>query len=354
MSIGWEAIVRVENAPSWGSQGTLGHRGIYLFADSVRPVFGPQPRERDNKLTGARESSGSTYSVDDFYPTCEITWQPRIDDILPFALAHFQAGTVKNVGGTQPGTYEFVRVPSSLQFTTNGSVIGTNPYSINIDVMYGNSLVGGGTGANGYRFFNGIVDKLTFTNKYGEDLQCTAMIRFLNGSRFNFPSGFNSVPSGLGSFSAFSVITDWQGTVAPDGEAANLNVDNCELTFNNALAERSKLGQRGWNRFPMAQHWLAEGNLGMEFNRDLNQIAEGTSHSGTFQWQQGGTNNLVFTYHNFVFRPADPDVSGGQSIVDITLPFRAYPSVTGGTSCVMRVYTGTNFGSALFGFVGID
>jgi hypothetical protein len=345
MSIGYEALVRIEAAPSWGSQGTLGHRGIYLFADSVNPVFGAQPRERDNKLTGARESSGSTYSVDDFYPSCEITWQPRVDDILPVLLAHFQIGTA-----FAGGTYEFVRVDKNLTFTTNGSNWGTHPYSINVDVFYGNSLVGGGTGANGYRFFNGIVDKLTFNNAYGEDLKVTANIKFLTGSRFNFPSGFNGAPLGIGSFSEYSQLVDWVGTVAPAGEAANINVDNAELSFNNAVAERSKLGQRGWNRFPLAQHWMAEGNLGMEFNRDLNIIAEGTSNSGTFEWVQAAGNALRITYHNFVYRPTDPNVTDGQSVVDISLPFRAYPSKTGGTSCVFRVYTGTLFGTNLFNF----
>lgn len=352
--IGYEAVVRVEAAPSWGSQGGLNsgtfvHRGIYLFADSVTPVFGAQARERDNKLLGARESSGSTYSVDDFYPTCEITWQPRVDDILPFALAHFQIATAY-----AGGTYEFVRVGSNLTFLTNGSNWGTHPYSINVDVFLGNSLVGGGTGANGYRFFNGIVDKLTFTNAYGEDFKCTAICKFLTGSRFNFPAGIGTSPSSLGSFSAYSQLVDWQGTVAPTGESANINVDNVELTFDNKLGERSKLGQKGWNRFPLAQHWLAEGVLGMEFNRDLNIIAEGTSNSGTFEWVQAAGNAIRFTYHNFVYRPVDPAVTDGQAIVDISLPFRAYPTTTGGTSCVMRVYTGTLFGTTLFNFFALQ
>ncbi len=348
--IGWEAVVRVEAAPSWGSQGTVGHRGIYLFADSVTPDFGAQSRERDNKLAGARESSGSSYSVDNFYPKCSITWQPRVDDILPFALAHFQIATAY-----AGGTYEFTRVGSNLTFLTNGSNWGTHPYSVNVDVFFGNSLVGGGTGANGFRFFNGIVDKLTFNNAYGEDLKCTAEIKFLSGSRFNFPSGFPQAPSSLGSFSAYSQLVDWVGTVAPTGESANMNVDKCDLIFDNKLGERSKLGQRGWNRFPLAQHWMAEGNLGMEFNRDLNIIAEGTSNTGTFEWTAAvGANSIKIWYHNFVYRPANPAVTDGQSIVDIGLPFRAYPSVTGGTSCVMRVYTGSLFGTNLFNFFGLQ
>lgn len=346
MSIGWEAIVRVEAAPSWGSQGTLGHRGIFLFADSVRPDFGAQTRERDNKLTGGRESNGSTYSIDSFNPTCEITWQPRADDILPFAMAHFQLGTA-----FAGGTFEFIRVPQSLQFVTNGSNWGTHPYSINVDIFFGNSLIGGGTGANGYRFFNGIVDKLTFTNGYGEDLKCTAMIKFQSGSRFNFPSGFSTVPSSVGSFSAYPILVDWQGSIAINADT--FQVDKVELSFNNALGERSKIGQRGFNRFPMVQHWMAEGNLGMELTRELTVTAEGTSNVGTFEWVQAAGNAIRMTYHNMVYRPNNPDVTDGQSIVDQSVPFRAYPTVTNGTSCVLRVYTGTLFGTTLFNFNGL-
>lgn len=347
MSVGYEALIRVQAAESWGSQSAFAKRGIYLYADSVRPDFGAQPRERDNKLIGGRESSGSTYSVDSFQPTCEITWQPRVDDILPFMLAHFQIGT--SLAG---GTYQFWRIDRNLTWTTNGSNIGTNPYSINVDVYYGNSLIGGGTGANGYRFFNGIVDKLTFNGKYGEDFKCTAMLKFLSGSRFNFAAGIGTAPSSLGSYSDFSVLTDWMGTVNITGESS-LDIDGVELSFDNKTAERSKLGQRGYSRFPLAAHWMAEGNFEMEFNRDLNEIAEGTTQIGTVDVKGGNGNQMSFLYHNFVFRPNNPEVSDGQSLVDITVPFRAYPTKSSGTSCSVYVYTGSTYGSLLFNFNGL-
>jgi len=351
--VGYEAIVRIEAAPSWGSQGTVGHRGIYLFADSVTPDFGAQPRERDGKLTGARESSGSTYSVTNFYPTCEIVWQPRVDDILPMMLAHFQIGTVFGTTATPTvGTYEFTRVGSNLKFTTNGSNWGTHPYSLNVDVFLGNTLIGGGTGANGYRFFNGIVDLLELTCRYNEDLKARAVMKFLNGSRFNFPSGFSPPPSGLGSFSEKTQLVDNHGTLTVTGE--DYDIDDFSLTFNNNVGERSRIGKTGWNRFPLAQHWMAEGNLGMEFNRDLNILAEGTSQSATFTFHEAVGNRIEAIYHNFVYRPANPAVTDGQSIVDIGLPFRAYPTKTGGTSCVVRVYTGSLFGTSLFNFFALQ
>jgi|SRR5882672_8955932 len=346
--IGYEALVRVEAAPSWGSVGTLGHRGIFLFADSVRPNFGAVVHKRDNKLTGNRESSGSTYSVDQFNQSCEVTWQPRADDILPFVLAHMQNGT-----GLAGGTYEFTRIGRNLTFTTNGSNIGTHPYSINLDVFLGNSLIGGGTGANGYRFFNGIVDKLTFALKYGDDLKCTAMIKFQNGSRFNYPAAFNVTPSGLGSFSAYPLIVDYMGTVNIVNET--LPVDDLEISYDNAVAERSVIGSRGWNRFPLAKHWVAGGRIGMEFARDLNELAEGTTNTGTFEFcQQVGVNHIQNIFHNFFFDPVDPEVTDGETVVDINLPFRGYPTTTSGTSSIVRVYTGTLFGSLLFNFTGIQ
>src|SRR5260221_7399891 len=135
MSAGYEALIRITKSPSWGSvRGTLsGQRGMFLFADSLTPTFGAQAVQRDNKLLGARESSGSTFSVDRFYPTCEFVFQPRPDDVLPILMACFQNGTTYDDGigggtGVVFGTYEFTRIGRNPDYTLLGSNIRTKAY----------------------------------------------------------------------------------------------------------------------------------------------------------------------------------------------------------------------------------
>lgn len=356
MSAGYEALIRISKSPSWGSnRGTLaGQRGIFLYVDSINPSLGADVSQRDNKLLGARESSGSTFSVDRYNSTLEFKYQPRPDDVLPLLMACFQNGTSINDGigggtGVVFGTYQFTRIGKNPDYTTNGSNIGTNAYGLDADIFYSNSLVGGGTGANGIRFTSGIVDKLTWNNKYGEDLIFTVNMKFKGaGSRFNFPSSMTAAPNSLGSYSDFPIFVDYMGTIGLTGES--VDVDTFEAMFDNASESRSKIGQRGYNRFPFSKHFKCTGNIGMELERELNIFAEGTTRAGTFTWSSSGTATIMLIQHNMAQLGHDIPISGGEVIVDETIPYRAYPTVTGGTSSVVYVFTGSTYGTNLFGF----
>ena len=39
---GWESLIRITKSDSWGSAGTLGNRGYFLFADSESLDYGAQ------------------------------------------------------------------------------------------------------------------------------------------------------------------------------------------------------------------------------------------------------------------------------------------------------------------------
>lgn len=360
---GWESLVRITHADSWGTPGTFGKAGYFLYADSEDLDYGAQVTERDAKLIGQRESPVDTFSVDRYFPRGNMSIQPRVDDILYLLMAHFQ-----NVIIIPGGTYQFFRAQNNVQWVQGGSVwaigtarggtsgtIGTgqHPYSVNVDVFFGQSFVtAGGTQANGIRFTNGIVDKLVISNKYGEDLKVVPEFKFLNGSYYAYPTNFTQ-PSVYGSLSQYQRIVDYHGTVSVGSE--DFDVDGVEITFSNNTMDKARLGKRGYNRFPMGARYTAEGNFDMELNRDLAVLAEGVYTSITVDFMAAAANRITCYMPNIANRAFTVPLQGGDQLIELSKGFRAYPPTTGSngaslSSHIVTVYTGTLFASTKFGF----
>ena len=340
---GWESQVRIQAADSWGTAGTFGKRGYFLFLDSETLSYGAQVSERDNKILGLRESPVDTFSVDRYFPRGGITFQPRTDDILLLLGAMFQ-----NVVISGTGTYTFYPLHKVTSFALGGSRIGTNAFSLNVDLFLGQSFITtGGTQANGIRFTNGIVDKLTFTSRYGEDLMCTAEFKFLAGSYYAYPTAF-AAPSVYGSFSAYSRFVDYMGTVTVAGE--DYDIENWTGNFSNNTADRARVGKRGYNRFPFSGKFVADGEFMMELQRDLAVLAEGQYGSLNVNFFQAAGNQILVVQPNIANRAFDIPLNSGEEVIELTRPYRAYPpSGTTGPSTQITVYTGTTFGTALLG-----
>ncbi len=356
MSAGWESMIRVTPCDSWGNAATVGRRGYFLYADSESLSLGAQSKERDGKLVGNRESPPETYTIDRWNPKGGITFQPRVDDVLMLLMAQFQ-----NVVKSGVGTYQFFRNPNQLSWASGGSVFsvgtvigaagtlgtGINVYSVNIDKFFSFSFATG-TQTNGARFLNGIVEKMTFNQKTSEDLSCTVDFKFLSANYATFPAGYGPL-TGLGSFSAFARLVDYMGTFSIANES--FEVDSWEGNFMNNSSDKTRLGYRGFSRFPFTGKWIADGSFDMELNRDPQSFSEGSFANLTMTFFSGVGNMLTVAQPNIVYKPFDIPISGGDSIVNVSKPYRAYaPSGTTGPSTILTVYTGTNFGTALLGF----
>jgi hypothetical protein len=336
---GWESLIRISKCPAWTNQGTLGQRGHFLFADSANLDLGAQVSEIDTKLGGYRESMPDTFRTDRYYPRGEFTFQPRVDDILMILMAHFQ-----NVVKSGTGTYTFYRVDRNLTWTVNGSNIGTHPYTVNVDLLYSPYI---GT-ANGMRFTNGFVDSLTLGVRYGEDLICTPSFKFYAGSTYTYPAGFG-YPSVYGSQSEYSRFTDFHATVVVAGKS--YSIENWQGNFNNNSGDRSKLGYAGYNRFPLAGKWIADGSFDHELEDSIDALKEGEFGSLHAEQYQATTNRILVVQPNVGWRAFTIPISGGDAIIDFSHPYRAYPpSGTTGPSTQVSVITGTNFGTDLLGF----
>lgn len=339
----WESLLRVTKADSWGTPGTLANRGYFLYLDSVSLDYGAQVSERDNKIIGAREVPVNTFSIDRYFPRGQFTFQPRVDDLLLLFGACFQ-----NVVAAS-GTYIFYGQPKALRHTLGGSNLGTHPFSINVDLYFGYSFVtAGGTMANGIRFTNGIVDKLTLSQKYGEDLLCTVDMKFLAGSYYSYPITF-AAPSVFGSFSAYSRFVDYFGTVTVAGK--DYDVDSWEGMFSNNTADKARLGKRGYNRFPNSGRFIVDGSFDMELQDDIAVLAEGQYGSLNVNFFQAAGNQVQVVSPNIAYRPFTVPLNSGDQVVELSRPYRAYPpSGTTGPSTLVTVYTGTALGTTLIGF----
>lgn len=356
MSAGWESSIRITGCTAWASAGTLANRGQFLYCDSENLDFGAQFKERDSKLTGNRESPADTATVDRYFPKGGITFQPRVDDILMIFMAHFQ-----NVVKSGAGTYQFFRIPNQLNWSSNGTVFsvgtiigatatmgtGTTPYSLNVDKCFGFSFASG-TQSNGIRFTNGIVDKLTLSQKYGEDLICTPEFKFLAGSNYLYPTTYGPLTS-FGSFSAYSRFVDYMGTFGISGES--FDVDSWQGMFSNNTTDKSKLGQRGYTRFPLSGKWVGDGSFDLELNRDVAVFAESGTANLTLAMFSAAGCQITVAQPNIVYKPSNINLSSGDSLVEFSKPYRAYPPAgTTGPSTIVTVYTGSTFGIGLMGF----
>lgn len=336
---GWEGCIRITPCTNWGTPGTLGNRGMFLYADSTDLDFGAQMTERDQKLLGIRESLPDSVSVDRFYPRGGFKYQPRVDDILPLLMAHFQ-----NVVKSGTGTYTFTPKATSPDWTTGGSNVGTNVYSVNVDLYLGPFSTSG----NGRRFTSGIVDKLVFSVKYGGDLELTPSFKFLAGSNYSYPTTFIG-PSVYGSFSSFARLVDYQATVAVAGQS--YNVESWTGNFSNNTSDRSNLGNRDYVKFPFSGRWIADGQIDFEVASDISTFEAGGTANLSIDIFAGANNELKIAQPNIYYKAANVNISSGDSPIMVTKGFRAYPPAgTTGPSTQVTVYTGTTFGTGLFGF----
>lgn len=345
---GWESLVRVQASKAWGSVYKASDvPGFFLDVDSITPDLGDEFQERDGKLSGNRESPNSSWSVDSQQPKCSLTFQPRVDDVLMFLMAYFQHCVVSSATPTADGTYVFSKIETNPVWTTGGMNFGTNVYGINLDIAYGQSFNNSGTQANGIRLMNGIVDKLDFNLKYGEDLQLSVDMKFLTGSRYQYPSTFKDL-STYGSYSRSPRLVDYQGTITTGTES--LELDSFSLSLNNNTGDKTKIGQRGFSRFPFMNRMKVEGQLDLELARDINAFNPGSPWNVGGTVFSSGTNYMIISMPNAILKPTTIPINGGEGMISFNLPFRAYPASTGTTAISITVVCGSSYGTSLLGF----
>lgn len=340
MSQGHEAFFAIhEHWKGWGTS-TYQTSGVYPEVDSEALTPDVNIRERDSKIRVGREAHRTTFSADETRPAGNMVIQPRTDDCIPIFMAffqavHFEEGTL--MAGVGTGTFTFVPVNEdpdwvgSLWGSAHGGTEGVanDVYPIMIKKCFDADW----TNKNGEGYTQGLVDTLEFSQPFGEDLTITPGFKFRTVA-LDSDWGVFEPPCAYGSYSEKARFVDWKGTIAftYGGNATTLELDNITVTLNNNTSDKGKIGYKGWSRFPFSGRPVFEGSLDLELvsaQRDLADImADGGSATLSLRWFNSLTDQMLLEFANIHFRTFDRPVSAGDTPVEYSLPFRAYPTDT--------------------------
>ena len=102
---------------------------------------------------------------------------------------------------------------------------------------------------------------------------------------------------------------------------------------------------------PFTGKWTADGSMNFELERDIAKLKEGIGYSLTMDTFESAGNEISIAQSNIRHRAFQIPISGGEALVELNIPYRAYPdSGTNNPSTYVTVYTGTAFGTDLLGF----
>jgi len=356
---GWELLFRVSENPN-GFGSALGQgRGMLLEVTSDELAYNQQTREREDRMRRGRFIDSDAFTVDEAEPGGGLGFVPRSNDILGFLMAHFQCVRYEAVGtvhlGFGTGTFTFIPIAEAPDWagtvwgSSGDGVVATTAdiFSINVERIYGQDLETGQFVQNGLKIENAVVTELEFSQRLGEDLMVTPRMEGKSGdpsAAFGaayFPEE-NAIGGSLGSFSALSMFTDWQGTVqySRGGTGTTLEVQEITYTFENGQEGRRRLGTKNRVRFPFSGRPSHTGELQWEFDRTdvLDDMVNKGSVAIKTRWYEGALNWLEIDQPHCHLLPADAQGAGGDSAVMFTQPFRAFPN-SGTPASFVRVCT---------------
>lgn len=355
MSKGWEAYFRVyENTLGW-ENGTYLTRGNYLDVDSDGLNINAEIKERDSKIAGGRFGLPSAMTEEGEKPAGNIAFQPRSDDILQILMAHFQCvdydeDTLADGWGT--GTFTFVPITDTPDWV--GSTWGTvnrttyaattgDVYPVSMDKIFGYGLSTGTVG-NAFQFTRGIVDVLKFTQDASEDLKMDANFKFRTFALGTYTETDSKPPCSYGSYSVKSRYTSWNGTIVYKyaNTATTLNVQSWETTLDNKTADQTRIGNKGYTHFPFSGRPIHEGKLDLEYD-DVGFITSMRDNGSAYfeiLYKNSAIDWMLIQQPNIKYKTFEPTVSGGDTQIDVSIPYRAFTSENGGTpATIIKVCT---------------
>ncbi len=376
MAEGYEGnIALFEQYEGWGSSGFLTPGIRVLEPDSMTPDIGLVQTRRGNKMRGQRNVPVSAITNDYANPVAEFVYQPRVLDLLPVLMSHFQCvevvdrdETPADMATTVSGTFRFAhanRTPNSVgshwgtwsspdefgggdsEFTFDAN----DAYPMHCQFGYGVMI--GGMGDSVFRYYDGYAETLAWEQAFDGDLMITPSVNFKGippigqtgvgfGSNANF--GTNVSPDAL-RFSGFN------GTITVDGTSnAALDIENFSLNLNNAGRGRGRIGQYGFGRFTFGDSEQT-GGISLEFkHHDLyNKVLEAGTFDITMRWEINDQDDwLQVQMPNCKFRPVTPANTGGEASIDIDYEFEA-SEVAGTPAVIVSAYT-----EYLFHLLSID
>ena len=308
-------------------------KGIILHADSESLAQNIEFEEGADKLLGDRSITKTDVIRRSATPGGEITWQPRPDDAFIAFGINFHAGsfigTTFGVTGTSVGSFIFTphRVGVDPTFQGEGHDIahgGTWSPGTAADVAYIaiTKQFEGASGTNAFRYLAAVADNLTLSAAFGEDVKLSMDVM----AKTVAATYYQSVAFGENTYQYYSRakrFTDWHATFTVDG--VDYGVTSVEMRFQNQQENRGKLGHFGYSHFSQGKI-LHEGEFVLELEDFSKFPPEGTGTIHMRAYNEDGIIDII--QYNAVYRSWDPQASGGEALIEVTVPYRAVADKT--------------------------
>lgn len=328
----------------------------YLDVESDGLNLNQQIRERDARMANEREVYSNWVTNERLSPAGDISFQPRPDDLMIFAMAHFQAGTWLMDGsaaGIGTGTAIYAPVDNSPDWVgSTWSILDVSgPYAFTVNDIYPlkffkqvGELADRTTYGNWFVFTSGIVDVLRFEQAFDSDLLVTPSIKFYGAQSAKGSYAWNaampSPPDASGSYSELPGLVDWQGTLSLWGAnagAVGWDIDRFMFSGNNRTTDRGRLGYKGYSKHPL-QKYLAEGefDLAVDSLKPFYFAGAGSSAVIKMRWQYDTKNWVEIEMPKVVLRPSEMNIPGGDVDNTMTWNYRAVGQ-SGTPSVILRV-----------------
>jgi len=195
MAEGYEGKIGIkEQYNGWGNAAVLPGIGVFE-PDSANPDTGIVQNRRSSKIRGQRNVAPANVTKDFANPTSEFTIQPRVLEMIPLLMSHYQCVEVVNgtniSGNLIVGTFRFApanRTPDSSGnswgtfWSPSGAGGGGTAFSVSAGDFYPLTIeVGVGTISDTapeaqFVFPNGYVEQMSWEQEWDGDLMVTARL----------------------------------------------------------------------------------------------------------------------------------------------------------------------------------
>lgn len=293
--------------------------------------------ERNSMVRPTRAMFSDSLVFEESKPEGFIEVTPRMENLSPILMSHFQMTTQVDTGSSFIDTF----VPSKTNPTfTDNNIYGNGGYgsppgdvfSIDIwkkhrDYTYDNGLI---DGFDTLHFKRGICNTLSFSMKAGEDFSVKADYKFKDFEILE--TGSNPGDAGYSDYSSGS-ITDWShGTwtlTAPVYTGGVFDVFEQELTSfdvscSNNLTEKKNVGAGTRQTFSFGDYTV-KGKIGFEFTDESYQrFGDDVFVSIIGTIFHSTTEYMVIELPHCTFKPFDTSLVKPSSFIEASIPFEAY------------------------------
>lgn len=330
MAKGYDSSLVIWSTDGWFDTGTSNPYCPLLNAEGLSRTH--IVSERNSMVRSTRAMLPDSVVFEESKPEGFIEVTPRMENLAPIMMSHFQMTNQTFTGSSYIDTY----VPSKFNpvFTQNdvyGSGVYGDPagdaYSVDIWKKQADPINAGEDTVQ--MFQRGICNTLDFSMQTNEDFKVKADFKFKTWGTKNVTE--NPGDSGYGSYTTGS-ITDWShGTWAvditnfnptyPDGIPTGMS--GISITCSNNITERKILGAESRQTFNFGDYTV-KGEFTTEYALEDYQNMGDTSFSIEGTIYHSDTEYMVISMPYCLVKPHEYNLKKPDELIEFSIPFEAY------------------------------